>query len=449
MLSCDWLRTVFRQGAILWCAMYISAFNPQTGFAQEDDALNGTITTNYNTLTLDGAVQQALAANPSVAAMQARAQALAELPNQQGALPDPQLSLNLSNFPVDTFSLSQEPMTQIQLGIAQSLPYSGKLGLRQQAAELDANAAEQQIDELKIQLSKDVKSLWWNLYYLDRALEIIALNQDLLRQFVATAQTKYKVGKGLQQDVLLAQLELSKLMDSVLQLKAMRKKEQAKLNTLLDQPPHQPLVLPAEANQKLPELLQLNQLLALAVQARPLLAVKRHQVEAAETRKKLAERNYYPDFKVGAIYGYRDGNNADGSERADFVSLLLSVNLPINSNSRLDHQVKQRELEHLQSKFALQDSNNEINKSISVARADYEQALKQIQLLRDGMLPQARQAVESMLAGYQVNKVDFLSLLKTQASLYEFETQYWRVYSFAHQALARLSAAVGKELSHE
>lgn len=85
-------------------------------------------------LSLEQAVAMALASNPSLAAIEARAQALATVPDQSGALPDPSLSLNLVNLPLDSFSFTQEAMTQFQIGISQVLPYPGKLALRSQMA---------------------------------------------------------------------------------------------------------------------------------------------------------------------------------------------------------------------------------------------------------------------------------------------------------------------------
>ena len=86
---------------------------------------------------------------------------------------------------------------------------------------------------------------------------------------------------------------------------------------------------------------------------------------------------------------------------------------------------------------------------ISVALADYERAREQFILFKSGIIPQARQTVASMLAGYQVNKVDFLNLIRSQITLFNHETKYWRALAEAKQSLAKLIAAVGKEGVYE
>ena len=167
-----------------------------------------------NFLKLQSALSIAVQNNPSLAQIQARSEAIAAIPSQVGTLPDPVISFNALNLPVDTFDLAQENMTHMQGGISQAFPFPGKLALREQTADYEAEAALHDVTEARWLLLRDVKKTWWVLFYLDRSLEIIIANQNLLRQFVAIAQTKYVVGEGLQQDVLLAQLELSKLLDN-------------------------------------------------------------------------------------------------------------------------------------------------------------------------------------------------------------------------------------------
>ncbi|MEN8261386.1 MAG: TolC family protein, partial [Pseudomonadota bacterium] len=105
--------------------------------------------------------------------------------------------------------------------------------------------------------------------------------------------------------------------------------------------------------------------------------------------------------------------------------------------------------ELLQQNYSLQDEWDQVRARISSALADYERARQQAVLFESGIIPQARQTVASMPAGYQVNKVDFLNLVRSQITLFNYETQYWRALSEANQSLAKLAAAVGKEAIHE
>lgn len=399
-------------------------------------------------LRLDEAVAIAIADNPNLAQMQARYEAMTAIPSQVATLPDPVLSFNAMNLPTDTFNTGQEPMTQMQVGISQRFPYPGKLALKEQESSFEAEAALNTVDETRLRLIRDVRSSWWTLHYLDQALETVARNQQLLRQFVEIARTKYEVGSGMQQDVLLAQLELSKLLDQKIQLTGARRGEAARLNRLIDRPTPDAIALPDTVNRTLPELADEAELFTRAQALRPQLARIQNEVRAAESRLGLAKKDYYPDFTVGALYGFRRGSNPPdiGGDRADFLSLKFSINLPLYQNRKRASAVSQRTSELLGERYALQDEHNAVHAEISRATADYLQARDQFSLFDTGIIPQARQTVQSMLAAYQVSEVDFLNLVRSQITLFNYETQYWRSLSAANQALARLHAAVGGEV---
>lgn len=402
-------------------------------------------------LAESSAVEAAVLNNPNLAEMQARHQALSEIPSQVGTLPDPMVNLNAMNFPVDTFDRGQEAMTQAQIGFSQVFPFPGKLGLKEEAAEFDALAAGHTVEEVRLQLIRNVKSQWWQLYYLDRALETVDINKTLLRQFITVAKTKYETGKGLQQDVLLAQLELSKLIDQKIQLQAIRRNQTIRLNILMDKPANDILSLPDQVSKTMPNIVDENVLYRLAESARPRLKQMETQINAAQSRLDLARRDYYPDFKLGVTYGDRTGDNPlpRGGARSDFVSVMVGVKIPLYAGRKQSKAVSQKRSELQINRYALLDEKGLVMAAISTAVTDYHRAKQQFSLFGSGIVPQAQQTVASMLAGYQVSEVDFLNLVRSQMTLFNYELQYWKALSDAKQALARLEAAVGEESVYE
>ncbi len=125
------------------------------------------------------------------------------------------------------------------------------------------------------------------------------------------------------------------------------------------------------------------------------------------------------------------------------------MNVPIFAATKQRKAVNQRSSELMQQRYALQDQWNKVRAEISTAYSDFHQAKNQVVLFKSGIIPQAQQTVASMLAGYQVNKVDFLNLVRSQITLYNYETQYWKALTEANQALAQLTAVVGKEEIYE
>ncbi|MDT8363765.1 MAG: TolC family protein [Nitrosomonas sp.] len=399
-------------------------------------------------LTLDAATEQAVQNNPDLAQMRARAEAMAAIPSQVSTLPDPEISFNARNLPTNTFNTGQEDMTMIGPGISQAIPFPGKLALRGKAANFDAAAALQNVSEAGSWLLSNVKHVWWQIFFLDRALLIVKNNQMLLRQFVQIASTKYEVGEGLQQDVLLAQLELSGLLDQQLVLEGARRNSVAQLNALLDKEANRPVILPEKIAEQLPGIISEVSLYRLAENSRALLASKQESINAAQARLYLAKKDYYPDFKFGAFYGFR-GDRPSGIDRADLLTLNMSMSIPIFFDRKQAKAVDQRNSELIQQKYVLQDEWNKVRAQISQNYSDFQRASEQVTLFKTGIIPQARQTVASMLAGYQVNKVDFLNLVRSQITLLNYEMKYWQAVTEANQSLAQLVAAVGKEEIYE
>jgi outer membrane protein TolC len=128
---------------------------------------------------------------------------------------------------------------------------------------------------------------------------------------------------------------------------------------------------------------------------------------------------------------------------------MFSVNLPIYSGSKQSKVVNQRAHELRKNRYALQDKKGATRSDISSATSDYRRATEQFSLFKTGIIPQAQQTVSSMLAGYQVNEVDFLNLVGSQVTLLNYQVQYWGALTAANQALARLVAAIGAENIYE
>jgi len=398
-------------------------------------------------LTLDKAIAYALQGNPGLAEIKARAEALASIPAQAGALDDPTVNFDMLNVPTRSFNLRKEDMTMMELGISQALPFPGKLALREKIAKQEALAASDSVDEARLRLVRDVKQNWWRLYYYDQAALLLNEAEQFFLQLIEISQAKYQLGKGTQQDVLLAQMELSKLKDEKLDLISMRHSLANQFNVLLDKLPEKPVIIPHQVDVKLPDLTE-SVLQEKALRTRPLFAQHQKMLDAAVAKVDLAKRNVYPDFTVGAGYAVRQ-NSPTGEARSDFASVRLSMNLPIYAGQKQHKAIDQRQSELLQERYALQDEHHKIQAEIASKAAEYQHAKEKLQLLENEIIPQAQQTVNSLLAGYQVSQSDFSDLLRTQLSYLQYQTQYWQVLTNSQQLLADLSADIGEELTHD
>jgi cobalt-zinc-cadmium efflux system outer membrane protein len=439
------VHTVF----VCVCALLVL---PAVSIAQSTaDPAQSVVTRNSSEVELEQAVTLALDHSLELAGIRAHSDAIRAASSYAGALPDPTLSLNAMNMPTDTFNLNQEPMTQMQVALSQRFPFPGKRKLRREAVEYQASASDRMETERRSAIIGNVRIAWWQLMSLDRALQIVEQNKDLMRDFVQIAQTKYRVGNGLQQDVLLAQLELSRLLDRELGLQGRRRSSRARLNSLMNRPADWVLDLASSPrNTALPELPSERQLLQQAENERALIDVHRELVNSANTNLELARKDRWPDFKLGVGYGFRQGYDPlRSTERSDLLTVMLSINVPLYSGSKQTKAVEQRAHEVSRQTLVMQDTLRGVEAAVAEHLAKYLASREQVLLLDTAIIPQARQTVSSMLAGYQVNQVDFLNLINTQITLYNAQINYWESLSTAKQALAKLASAIGVETLYE
>ncbi len=66
-----------------------------------------------------------------------------------------------------------------------------------------------------------------------------------------------------------------------------------------------------------------------------------------------------------------------------------------------------------------------------------------VELFKTGIIPQAEQTFQATLAAYQVDKVDFLSLLDALMKLHRYETNYYKALSDLQRNIADLEAETG------
>ena len=138
-----------------------------------------------------------------------------------------------------------------------------------------------------------------------------------------------------------------------------------------------------------------------------------------------------------------------GGDRADLFSIKLGIKIPLFASTKQSYRVKQRISEQFKSKYAYLDESNQVKADIARYITDYRRSEQQRSLFETGILPQARQTVQSMLVGYQVSEVDFLNLVGSQVTLFNYELQFWQSVSQSNQALASIQASIGKEYIYE
>jgi outer membrane protein, heavy metal efflux system len=398
------------------------------------------------TLRLNDLIEEALIKNPDVVAAKSKWEVLRERPPQSGSLDDPMIGLGIINLPTRNFNFRSEDMTMKEVSLTQRLPYPGKRSLRVEAAEKEAESALWEYEEMRNKVSRDIKGSYYELFFVNKAIEITEKNRELLKLLNKIAETKYSVGEGIQADLLKSQVDLSKMIDELITLAQSKRSLKSRINTLLQRPPFGPLGEPEEL---VPSKFSIDpeQLAKEAEANRPLLQSLKKVIEKSKVNLRAAEKDYYPDFDVKLAYGQRD--DGPNGVRSDLVTAMVGFNIPFWHKTKQDKRVAESQKEIRSTQDQYNAAMNEIRFLVSDKLIDIERTEKQIELLKTGIIPQATLSLDSAINAYRVNKVNYMTLLDNLMTLSKYEIQYYRLLTDQQKSIAEIDGALGRSIREE
>jgi outer membrane protein TolC len=319
------------------------------------------------------------------------------------------------------------------------LPYPGKLKLRGEVADREAEAARWDYENAKRQVAANVKTAYYDYSYYSKAIETITKNRDLLQKLAQIAEARYRVGKAVQQDVLKSQVEISRIQQRLTVLQQQYKTAQVRLNTLLYRDPEAPLPEPTALNT--PKLqYSLDQLYQLARDNDTGLQREQRMIERNQFAVNLARKDYYPDFTIAYAYQQRP-------DLPDMHGFTVTANIPIFYKTKQDEGVKEATENLISSQ---KNKDNRQTELFFAVKEQYLMAKSSEELFRlysQGVVPQSSLALESSMSAYQVGNVDFLTILSNFTTVLDYEVDYYRELANYDMALARLEPLVGTELT--
>jgi len=377
-----------------------------TIFAQSSDSV------------LENYVQLALSQNPSLMAAVTRVEASDQIARQAGVLPDPMLGVGVSRSPANRAFAGSEVMTETMLSVTQMLPFPGKLGLEKGMAGSDRDMQQAMAKGERAELIRMVKETYYNWAFVRASIRVVETNRTLMNQMVDITMSNYKVGNGLQQDVLRAQSELTMFDDRLLELHQMEVTLKARLNSLLNREPDAELEPPMELSY-LSMTINADSLRAAIAERNPDLEALKAQGRGKDYEAKMARREYYPDVTLGVSYTFVD--DPMGMTPGDVVGVDLMIPLPIHWKSRQDRAVQQRQVERREVGEKLQNMSRDLEYRLTDLMGQERRLRDQIRLYQESVIPLAQQTFESVLAGYRVSKVDFMTLLSSLMVLFDHQ----------------------------
>ena len=362
-------------------------------------------------LSLQSAEAIALGKNPGLGAIK---QKIVELRHQTvsiSQLPDPHLFFGAANLPLNSFSMNQQQMSMVSVGLSQTFPSFGKLGLEGQQARIEAQAAADTLGGQSAELVLLLRSAWLQAIYAEDAVATIRHQEQLQAESVQAALALYRSAQGSQADVLRAQLACDSLANDISKLQAARASDLAQIAQILNLP-EPPSIEPQWPN--LPPPITLTQAED-RLSGQPLLRAAQAQNRAAQMGVRVAKRGYWPEVTVSVDYGQ---DFYPGSP--NWLSAGVDLSLPIFPGDRQDQDVAAARAKALQAQYRYDDQHLAMIQQVRANFARYMALKTELERTDQRLLPTARNAFSATLAAYAVGRAELSAVLRTQKEVLDY-----------------------------
>lgn len=391
---------------------------------------------------LDTLILEALQNNPQLKAARFKYLSEEKKIKQVTSWEAPQVGIEFYQIPIASFPNPLKHNMEVDYYIQQMIPFPGKLKAMGLSAVNSAKMREEQFNALKNKIIKELKSTFYELYFVQRKIEINKENQELLKQFIEIAKKQYEVGMGKQPDIIRAQTELSSLINEEINLYKEKQDFETMLNTILNRPPYQPFDKIDRIYEEIPAF-NYQHLLPVALANRPELQEMNYNIEMYKNELKTSKLEFYPDIMTRVMYK----NMID--TRDDFWSAMVGVSIPIAfwSKNKYGGKVEENELNIKTAEEQYNSMKNMISYEVQNAVVKLETSRNLYELNKNTIVPQAEQTLQSTLAAYKTGKTEFLMLIDAYRMLFMAKLDLYMSEMNLMQAVSQLEQAVGLPLN--
>ena len=390
-------------------------------------------------LQLQALVREALERTPEIQAARRAVEAKRARIPQARAWPDPMVSVSYAGNVLPPFTVMRgDPSSVRQISASQEIPYPGKTRLRGEIAAREADAESNAVEAIQRRVAAEVKQAYLDLYFTDKSLSTLEKDHALLEKLEKVAEIRYAVGKAMQQDVLKAQVELSRLAERRTMLEVARRIIEAQLNSLRDLAVDSLVGKPAEIGHTILSY-SVDDLTAAAQASFPVLKRQRVLIEGNRLAVDLAKKDVRPNFSVGYSYMQRTG-------MPDMYGITFSTSLPIFRRSKQDMAVAEAAANLEAARRTEANELTLLRYRVKQEFLQVEAAEQLLTLYSKAIVPQATLALDSSVASYETGKVDFLDLITNFTTVLDYELNYYQQLVNHEKALARLEELTGLDL---
>lgn len=332
--------------------------------------------------------------------------------------------------------------TDQMASVEQLIPITGKNLVRARIAAADAVAAFEQARREQLDVLAKTRASYFRLLNAYAQLELNRKNLVSLRQIAEVSRSRYEVGKANAAEPLAGEVEASKLLESEQDILRNISAEQSQLNVLMKRDAFVPLGRPEQTEIKSFNV-PMENARTLMLANRPEIKIANAKVDMEKSRLDLSRRNWIPDpaIKVEA-QRYNDSRQA-----ASELDAGVSFTVPWANPGKYSAAVREAKENLAAAEHGFDQANAE---SVGLLRDTLQKvhtAKHHVELFRDKLVPQARQAFEANQFAYETGKASFLEWITAQRNLRDLEAMGQQYIADYRAALAELEAVVGADLN--
>ena len=381
-----------------------------------------------------------LANNPAIQQALRRWSAAKARVTQEAAWDD--LKVGGSSRAARFVDIAPNSFTDQTVSVEQIIPLTGKNLARARAAAADAGASYEQARREQLDVLAQTRTSYFRLLNANAQLELNRKNLTSLRQIAEVSRSRYEVGKASAAEPLEGEVEASKLLESEQDILRNISAEQSQLNVLMNRDAFAPLGRPEQTKVK-STVPSMEQARALALANRPEIKIAQAKIDMEKSRLALARRNWIPDPAVTVqAQRYNDSRQA-----ASELDAGISFTVPWVNPGKYSAAVREAKESLAAAEHGLDQTNAESLGLLRNALQKVHTAKHHVELFREKLVPQARQAFEANQFAYETGKASFLEWITAQRNLRDLEAMGQQHGADYYAALAELEAVVGADFN--
>src|SRR5215469_4514811 len=391
-------------------------------------------------LTLDEIERMALQDNPEIRVAAKKVSVADTRIPAAGALEDPFFMYRGWGVPLEKPWDYNAAQNMFMVG--QTFPGHGKRAVRSDIANTEVTEAKAALENTKLEVRVGVRKAFYDLLRTQDELRIHDEHISIARQAIEAAKIKYTVGKVPQQDILKAQVALTRLAEHLIHFEQDADVARVRLNTLLGRDPA--TAINVRGDYAIPaQLPPINSVEKLAMASRPDLAQAQAAVLKSEQQESLAAKSYVPDFTVSAGYMLMPS----GSLYRNNYMVEGSLNLPWLNRRKHDSEIAEAKAKASEQDAELAAMRNAAFGQIQEALAQVKAAKRLADVYQGALQPQAEATLRSTIIAYENDRTDFLNLLDSQSTVVDFDLAYFQALADFETRFADLELAVGAPIN--